>query len=217
MWLDAGEAVWRWFGALGLAALAGAHASLVMSARRATDGAAIVALIQTSIALAWFDAGAGILACSGAVDEVDGGIGQLMAVFVVLLLLTTVLPPILRRLRRAAGAAASFAPPTVAEQVLAAADRIEALGGLVRAAARVRAPAGDRARGSLTGSGRRQRSSASSSPAATAAAAPSSSTRPPTRASAPQTLITAAGRPPASRAAADTPHSAGSSSPREIA
>lgn len=121
----ADDTAWRWFGALALAALAASHASLVAGARRAADGAAIVTLARASIVLALVDAGAGIAVISGAVGEVDSGYGQLLAVLVILLLLSTALPPILRRMQPAT--AAAIAPPTLADQVLAAADRIEAL------------------------------------------------------------------------------------------
>lgn len=127
LWLDGEDTAWRWFGALALAALAGSHASLVAGGGRAADGAAIATLARTSIVLALVDAGAGIAAISGAVDEVDGGYAQLMAVLVILLLLSTALPPILRRLQPAAARTASITPPSLAAQVLAAADRIEAL------------------------------------------------------------------------------------------
>ena len=62
-----------------------------------------------------------------------------------------------------------------------------------------------------------QLSSAASARAASAVRAPSSSSRARTRCSAPHTLSTAAGRPATSSAAAETPHSAGSSSPCETA
>ena len=90
-----------------------------------------------NLALAVIDAFSGILAISGAVDEIDEGWAQMMAVFVILLLLTTALTPILRHLQRPgftagerAGAAhtnGATPPPALASEVLATADRIEAL------------------------------------------------------------------------------------------
>jgi hypothetical protein len=123
LWSDDGDAPWRWFGSAALAALAGSHASLVSGARRRTDVLAVAALAGTSILLAVVDAGAGILAVSGAVDDGEG-FGQVGAALVVLLLLTTALPPILRRIQRPAAT-----PPSegFAAEVRAAADRIETL------------------------------------------------------------------------------------------
>ena len=94
----------------------------------------IRALSSTSIALGAVDCFFGVVAISGAVDDVGEGFGQLIAVFVILLLLSTALPPILRRLQPPAAAAEpasryAGAPPPLAAEVLAAADRIEALNG----------------------------------------------------------------------------------------
>ena len=127
LWDDNSEDTWRWFGCTGLAALACSHASLVSGAMRASDRRTVRALGRTSIALGVLDACIGVLAVSGAADEVDGAYGQLLAVLVILLLLSTALPPVLRRLERAAVPAAPAGP--LAAQVLAAADRIEALNG----------------------------------------------------------------------------------------
>ena len=144
LWSEGGEPEWRWFGSVALAALACSQASLVSGARRATDSATIQALATTSIALGVADSFFGILAVSGAVDDVEEGFGQLMAMLVVLLLLSTALPPILRRLQRPATPVAAVAGPApvalevapgrppvalpLAAEVLDAADRIEKLG-----------------------------------------------------------------------------------------
>ena len=116
---------WQWFGCFALAALAASHASLVSGAWRDTDSEAVKLLSRTSIGLATFDSLIGILAISGLLDDAGGGAGELVAVLVILLLLTTVLPPILRRLQEGP----SEAPPTLATELLAAADRIEAMNG----------------------------------------------------------------------------------------
>ncbi len=147
VWSDGSEDVWRWFGSVGLAALACSHVSLVSGALRNTDRPSIRLLSVTSITLGLADAFFGILAVSGAVEEVEDGFGQVMAVLVILLLLTTALPPILRRLQRTALASAPRAPATsptlnpstssqrapaplpLATEVLATADRIQALNG----------------------------------------------------------------------------------------
>ena len=128
LWNDGSEAAWRWFGCITLAALACSHASRVTGARRASDSATIGALSRVSIALAAIDAGAGILAVSGVVDEVGDGFARILAVLVVLLLLTTVLPPVLRRFQQPTEpVTAGTATLPLAAEVLAAADRIEAL------------------------------------------------------------------------------------------
>ena len=147
LWSDGDDGAWRWFGSAALAALACSHASLVSSALRSSDGPAIEALAKASITVGVVDSFFGILAVSGAVDDVDGGFGRLMAVLVILLLLSTALPPILRRLQRTSVAVAprvgapstaaeastpsrrNAAPRPLATEVLAAADRIEALNG----------------------------------------------------------------------------------------
>ena len=145
IWSDGDENAWRWFGSMALATFACSHASIVSGALRGTDAPMVQLVAMASIALGVVDSTFGILAVSGAVDEVAEGLAKLMAVLVILLLLTTVLPPILRRLQRpaveaplsgagappAAHAIAASAPVStplrLAEEVLAAADRIETL------------------------------------------------------------------------------------------
>jgi hypothetical protein len=130
LWTDGDDPVLRWFGSVGLATLACSHASLVSAAFRPTDSRTIRGLGRCSIALAALDASFGILATSGALDNVDEGFGELVAVLVILLLLTTALPPILRRLQRPAGAAgpgAAAPASTLVDELLAVADRIDAL------------------------------------------------------------------------------------------
>jgi hypothetical protein len=90
-------------------------------------------LATTSIVLAVVDATAGILPIVGLVEDVDEGVVELIAVLVIALVLTTVLPPIMRKLAGPprAPAAADGAPASRADElardVLAAADRIEAM------------------------------------------------------------------------------------------
>jgi hypothetical protein len=119
---------WRWFGCVALAALACSHASLVAGALRASDTPSVRALAKASIALGVVDASCGILAVAGTLDDVDESLGKLVAVLVVLLLLTTALPPILRRVQRAAASPGDAAARVdLAAEVLAAAERIDAL------------------------------------------------------------------------------------------
>jgi hypothetical protein len=135
LWGDGEGEVWRWFGSAALCALACSHASVVAGALRASDSPTVRSLATASIALGVVDAFFGILAFAGAVHGIRQGYGQLMAVLVILLVLTTSLAPILRRLQRrgvtsaapAGGRAAG--PRGLVTEVLAAADRIEALNG----------------------------------------------------------------------------------------
>ena len=133
VWGDGEISAWRWFGCATLATLAGSHASLVSRFLHATDTEAVRALGTTSIALGLVDATFGIAAISGAIDHVTDGAGQLLAALVVLLVLTTALPPILRRMQRPGrptmARGADDRPDSLADHVMAAADRIEALTG----------------------------------------------------------------------------------------
>jgi hypothetical protein len=146
IWTDPDdETLWRSFACAALVAFASSHASLVSAARRPTDGPNIGALCTVSIALGVADALFGILAASGAVDDVDSGFVELIAVTVILLVLTTALQPIARRIAAQRPAtqqgrpadsrkppapaqpARPRAPQPLATEVLAAADRIDAL------------------------------------------------------------------------------------------
>jgi hypothetical protein len=117
---------WELWGCVSLAALAASHASLVIGARRASDGDGIKLLSATSVVLATVEASLGILAIAGLFDEVDDGSAQFMAVMVILLILTTALPPILRKM---GPRPEPPAPGALARELLAAADRIEAING----------------------------------------------------------------------------------------
>ena len=133
LWGEWDDEAWQWFGCVGLATLAGSHASLVSGARRSTDTAGIRTLATVSIVLALVDSLAGILAIAEVFEELDEQFGQLMAVLVVLMILTTALPPIIRRAQATAGPRETRpggvveTRATLAHEVLAAADRIEAL------------------------------------------------------------------------------------------
>jgi hypothetical protein len=126
LWTEDGDGPWVWWGCFSLAALAASHASLVLGARRRTDGDGARMLTTASVVLATIDAAIGIGAISGFLDDVDEGGAQALAVLVILLILTTALPPILRRL---GGRPEPAAVGPLARELLAAADRIEALNG----------------------------------------------------------------------------------------
>jgi hypothetical protein len=131
VWTEDDETLWRSFGCAGLAAFACTHAALVSGARRSTDSPLVVTLCTVSIVLGAADAGFGIAAASGAVDHVDRGLVELIAVLVVLLVLTTALPPIIRRIVSSpvVRERPSSRPAPFAAGVLEAADRIDALNG----------------------------------------------------------------------------------------
>jgi hypothetical protein len=132
VWTQGDDTLWRTFACFALVAFACSHASLVTAARRVTDGAAVGALCTISIVLGAVDALLGIIAASSALEPVDEGFVELVAVLVILLVLTTVLQPIARRIasappERAEEPAAARVPQPFAAEVLAAADRIDAL------------------------------------------------------------------------------------------
>jgi hypothetical protein len=132
--------LWEEFGVCALATLAASHASIMSGARQPNDSDAVATLSAASIGLGAFDAFTGILLITESV-EFEEGAAQMLAVMVVLLILTAVLAPIVRRIQQpAAGAAAvvptspaaAASPPAgaslaLANEALAAADRIEAL------------------------------------------------------------------------------------------
>lgn len=127
LWSEWDDETWQWFGCVALATLAASHGSLVSGALRPTDTDAIRMLATVSIFLAVIDSLVGILAISQVVEEVDAEFGQLLAVLVVLLLLTSVLQPIIRRLHQAEPGSSIQPRSSLAAEVVAAADRIEAL------------------------------------------------------------------------------------------
>jgi hypothetical protein len=143
MWNEGADddALWRWWGAATLATFACSHASLMGGALRPGDSDAVRLLGVSSIALACVDSGIGILAVAEVFEDVEESAGQLLAVLVILMILTTALTPIVRRLQRTAPpppdaatraepASAPSGPPApaaFAAEVIATADRIEAL------------------------------------------------------------------------------------------
>jgi hypothetical protein len=134
------EPVWRAFGGTAVVAFAGAHACLVLAARRPGDSGLVRGLVDCSLALGLIDALACIAPISGLTDEVDEGMAKVLAIGLVLLVLTSALPPILRRLQAAPAftqpALPSLEPPTAARrdalelltgEVVSIADRIDHL------------------------------------------------------------------------------------------
>ncbi len=88
---------WRAFGVLAVLTLAASHASLVLSARRASDSPAITNLTVISVLTASVDAILALIAIVGLVHHISSSETRLAAVLVIMMLLSTALAPILRR------------------------------------------------------------------------------------------------------------------------
>jgi hypothetical protein len=116
------EVVWRSFGCVAVAGVAGSHACLMLGARRRGDSEAVRALTMTALILAAVDALGAILPLADVVNDVDEAWGRIFGAGLVLLVLTSVLPPILRRIQ-------PTGPPadSIASQMNEIADRIELL------------------------------------------------------------------------------------------
>jgi hypothetical protein len=128
LWSDrAGVAAWRTFGTLAVATLAGSHACLVITGRRATDSSLIDGLVITSLATGTLDSLLAALATTGIVARVDSGFARGLAVLVIVMLLTTLLPPVLRRLpaRPPGRSAAQVEPAGQVAELLAVAQRLD--------------------------------------------------------------------------------------------
>jgi hypothetical protein len=127
------EDVWRWFGCLGVLAIAGSHACVMLGARRRGDSDAIRLLTLSALGLGAFDAVALILPLAEIVDDIDEPWPNIFGASVVLLVLTTILPPILRRAQpvaRPAPSANGSAGPAdefLASAVIEIAERIDLL------------------------------------------------------------------------------------------
>lgn len=153
IWLgDDAEGLWQAWGACGLAALCGSHASLVLRGQRPSDSRLVSLLVWTSIVTATFDTAVGVVWIISLVD-VEGDIVTLIGIVLVVTVLTTALPPIMRRLNRTPVPADAFGrrvtAAELADELTAAAgrlDRAETPGDARREAAALRELA-DRARG----------------------------------------------------------------------
>ena len=139
IWIDPdGNGLWRVFGAAGVVALCGSHASLVLKGRRAADGPALTALVGVSLATSVIDTLLALVPIAGLYEDVSETHLRIVAVLVVVLLLTSVLPPIVRRLRGPAAPPAPADPfgrtfrrartpvESIVAELHAAADRLEA-------------------------------------------------------------------------------------------
>jgi hypothetical protein len=119
---DAGP--WQLWGVCGVGALVASHASLVLRARRPTDGGLLRTLVWTSVVAALVDGTIAILTIAEVIDDVSDSGLKFVAITGVVMLLTSALPPIIRRVVVAGGG-----PPRVdlAAEVMATTGRILAL------------------------------------------------------------------------------------------
>jgi hypothetical protein len=104
-WGDANDVLWRTFGCTAIAGITGAHACLMLGARRTTDGDAVRLLTIAAICLGAFDGLGVILPLSRLVDDVGETWGQVFGSAFVLFMLTSVLPALLRAIERSHAAA----------------------------------------------------------------------------------------------------------------
>jgi uncharacterized membrane protein len=138
MWpeLD-GEAFWRATGVVAIGALEGAHASFVISRRRADDPRGAIAATRIAVAAAALSGAMGVVPLVVEPPEnVDAErYAQVLGVVLVIQLVATAVAPILRRLGRDRPAAEdvpaavpALAPgDRLADEIVAVADRIERL------------------------------------------------------------------------------------------
>jgi len=104
IWDQTTNWTWRAFGALAVLTLAGSHASLVLSARRASDSLVIRNLTVISALTASVDAIFAVIAIVGLEHHISSSEIRFAAVLVITMLLSTALPPILRRATRSTNA-----------------------------------------------------------------------------------------------------------------
>lgn len=90
--------------------MAGSHASLVLSAQRASDSPVITNLTVLSVLAASLDAILTMIAIVGLVHHISSSEIRFAAVLVITMLLSTALPPILRRATRSTNAADAGLP-----------------------------------------------------------------------------------------------------------
>ncbi len=104
IWDRATNWTWRAFGALAVLTLAGSHASLVLSARRASDSPVITNLTVISVLTASVDAILAMIAIVGLEHHISSSEIRFAAALVITMLLSTALPSILRRAARSTNA-----------------------------------------------------------------------------------------------------------------
>lgn len=129
LWISDGEGVWRAWGVAGLAALWTAHASLILRPLRPSDRSSVRSWSATAVTALGIDTAAVILLLVG-IDPGDSEIlPRLLGVVLVVAILATALVPILRRMTPHAPAPVTGEAPTLAQQIAAAAARLDPLAG----------------------------------------------------------------------------------------
>jgi len=127
-------AFWRVTGCVAIGALEGAHASFVLSRRRDDDPAGAVAATRVAVVAAAVSCVMGIVPVAGVTaDNVDAeAYAQALGIVLVIQLVSTAVAPLLRRLGADEGrprAPALTAAERLADEIAAAADRIERIAG----------------------------------------------------------------------------------------
>ena len=127
IWLgDDTDALWQAWGACALAALCGSQASLVLRGQRRGDTPLVTALVWTSIADRHVrDRGRRRSTSSSSSTTSATPSTRLVGVVLVVTVLTTALPPIMRRLNRSPAASPRSPLTELADQLSAAAGRVE--------------------------------------------------------------------------------------------
>jgi hypothetical protein len=125
------EDVWRAFACVAVLGVAGAHACVMLGARRRTDSEAVRLLTLAAVGFSAFDTTAVILPLLELVHDIDEPWPNIFGAALILLVLTSILPPILRKMQpTAAPAGVNGADPGtafLATAMIEIADRIELL------------------------------------------------------------------------------------------
>ncbi|MEY2533381.1 MAG: hypothetical protein QOF29_1291 [bacterium] len=147
LWLELdSELYWRVTACCAIGALESAHASVVLSLRRATDPARVVTTTRVVVGAAVVSSVMSLAPVAGLVpgEAVEEGYVRILGVVLVVQLVGTAVAPLLRRLAAGAERPAG-APPSpadrLAEEIDAVADRLEALApapGVLAECARLR-------------------------------------------------------------------------------
>jgi hypothetical protein len=93
--------LWRWFGCIAIAAIAGAHACVMLVARQSTDSELVRLLTTAAVGLGAFDALGVILPVSSLADDVGETWARVFGAALVLLVMASLVAPLLRRLQAA--------------------------------------------------------------------------------------------------------------------
>jgi hypothetical protein len=125
-----GGGYWRLTGCLAIVGLEGAHASFVLSRRRDSDPASVVAATRIAVVAAAVSGVMGVLPTAGATsDSIEAvAYAQALGVVLVIQLVSTAVAPLLRRLGADAAPSRDVAltqGERLADEIAATADRIE--------------------------------------------------------------------------------------------